>query len=364
MTVKEIASLLEEKASLQFAEDFDNVGLLVGDPEMKVSGILVTLDTLDAVVEEAIDKKCNLIVSFHPILFKGLKKITGATYVERVVAKAIRHQIAIYSMHTALDNIQTGVNGKICEMLGLQNTQILIPKKGMIKKLQTYVPEKERDALLNNLFSAGAGNMGNYSHCSFSTTGTGSFKSGPAANPTVGNPGEFQLEPEALISLTFTAEREKAVLQALFTHHPYEEIAYEITTLDNSYQHLGMGMVGDLKNPVPVKEFLILVKDRFSTPCIRHSKLLQNPVKRVAVLGGSGAFAIEAAKASGADIFLTADVKYHEFYRAEGKMVIADIGHYESEQFTKNLLADYLTEKIPSFAISLSQIKTNPINYF
>jgi dinuclear metal center YbgI/SA1388 family protein len=364
MNVKEITTLLEEQAPLSFAEDFDNVGLLVGDPAMEVTGILVTLDTLEQVVEEAVSKECNLIVSFHPILFKGMKRITGATYVERMVLKAIQNGIAIYSMHTALDNVREGVNGKICEVLGLENTRILIPKKGVIKKLLTYVPLASKDFLLEKLFEAGAGHLGLYSHCSFTSEGTGSFLPGQQANPTVGSKGNLHLEPEVQVHITFTCDREKEVLRALFAHHPYEEVAYEVTSLENPYDHLGMGMVGELPQALDPKEFLQQVRDRFHCGCIRHTDLPQTPFKRVAVLGGSGAFAIGAAKAAGADILVTADVKYHQFYQAEGKMVIADIGHYETEQFTKNLIAEYLSEKIPNFAISLSETKTNPINYF
>lgn len=364
MTVAQIAAGLEELAPLPFAEDFDNVGLLVGDPEMEVTGVLVTLDTLEAVLEEAVAKKCNLVVSFHPILFKGLKRITGATYVERVVARAIGQRIAIYSMHTALDNVREGVNRKLCQVLGLERPHTLIPKKGLIKKLVTYVPETARQGLLEKLFEAGAGQVGNYTHCSFSNPGTGSFLPGERARPAIGQPGSLSQEPEQQLHLTFTADREKAVLRTLLEHHPYEEVAYEITSLENAYQHLGMGMVGELNEPMEAASFLKQLKDRLNAPCIRHSPLTGKPVRRVAVLGGSGAFAIEAAKTAGADFLVTADIKYHQFYQAEGRLVIADVGHYESEQFTKNLLVDYLTEKFPNFAIHLSETQTNPVNYF
>ncbi len=364
MTVAQIAAGLEELAPLPFAEDFDNVGLLVGDPQMEVTGVLVTLDTLEDVLAEATAKGCNLVVSFHPILFQGLKRLTGATYVERVVARAIGQRIAIYSMHTALDNVREGVNRKLCEVLGLERARTLIPRKGIIKKLVTYVPEGARQALLEKLFEAGAGELGNYTHCSFSTPGEGSFLPGQQASPAIGERGSLQLEPEQQLHLTFTAEREKAVLQALQQHHPYEEVAYELSTLENAYQHLGMGMVGELEAPMEEKAFLQRLKERLRTPCIRHSPLTGKPVSRVAVLGGSGAFAIGAARAAGADVLVTADVKYHQFFQAEGQMVIADVGHYESEQFTKNLLLDYLTEKFPNFAIHLSETQTNPVNYF
>ncbi len=364
MTVTEITSILEELAPLPLAEEFDNVGLLVGNASMEVTGILITLDTLEEVVEEAIDRKCNLIISFHPILFKGLKRITGATYVERVVTRAIENRIAIYSMHTALDNVPGGVSGKMCQVLGLQKTRILMPRSGMIKKLVTYVPEEARDTLLEKLFTAGAGHLGNYSHCSFVSPGTGSYLPEDGAKPAVGTPGNLERAAEAQIHITYRADREGAVLNALFEHHPYEEVAYEVTTLENRYDHTGMGMIGELPEPMAGRDFLKLLSTRFNCPCIRHTRLPDTPLKSVAVLGGSGAFAIGAARAAGADILITADVKYHQFFQAEGQLVIADIGHYETEQFTKNLLAEYLSEKIPNFAISLSETKTNPINYF
>ena len=364
MTVKDIAKILEELAPLQHAEEFDNVGLLVGNPDMPVSGVLVTLDTLENVVDEAIEKKCNLIVSFHPIIFKGLKKITGSNYVERVVLKAIANDIAIYSMHTALDNSNMGVNAKICEVLGIHNPKILIPKEKTIKKLVTYAPKAEAEKVRLAMFEAGAGDIGQYSNCSFSLEGTGSFKPGEGTNPTTGEIGKLHLEKETQINVIYSFEKEKNILRALFEAHPYEEVAYEIFPLDNIQQDIGMGMVGTLEEEMDEKVFLSAVKDKMNASVIRHSKLLGKKIKTVAVLGGSGAFAISAAKRAKADIFITADVKYHQFYEAENELVIADIGHFETEQFTKDLLVDYLTKKIPNFAIILSESITNPINYF
>lgn len=363
MIVKEVTDILEELAPLAQAEDFDNVGLLVGDSKNEVTGILVTLDTLENVVDEAIGHSCNLIVSFHPIIFSGLKKITGSNYVERVVLKAIQNGIAIYSMHTALDNSPDGVNSKICEVLGIVNTKILIPQQGSIKKLTTYVPKVEAPKLKDSLFEAGAGNIGNYSNCSFTIDGTGSYKGGENSTPTKGKVGQLHFEEETQINITFAAHNERKILQALFQNHPYEEVAYEVFSLDNRDQHIGIGMVGKLSEPMNEGDFLAFVKQKMNVSVIKHSQLLGKKVEKIAVLGGSGAFAISAAKASGADVFLTSDLKYHQFYEAESEMVIADIGHYESEQFTKNLLVDYLTEKIPNFAIRLSDSNTNPIKY-
>jgi dinuclear metal center YbgI/SA1388 family protein len=364
MIVREIADILEELCPLSLAEDFDNVGLLVGDPEREVSGILVTLDALEEVVDEAIDKNLNLILTFHPIVFKGLKKITGKNYVEKAVIKAIENKINIFSVHTALDNVMQGVNGRICEVLGIRAPQILLPKRGSIKKLVTYVPEAALPGVREALFEAGGGTIGNYSHCSFSVHGKGSFRPEEGSQPTLGNHGQTEITDEYQIHMTFPARVEKTLLRALFKSHPYEEVAYEVTTLDNAHQQEGMGMIGKLEEPMEESDFLSLVKERMGCGCIRHSALLGKPVRRVAVLGGSGGFAIEAARALQADIFLTADLKYHQFYEAENKMVLADIGHYESEQYTKNLLAEYLTKKIPNFAIALSESKTNPIKYF
>ncbi|WP_421808891.1 Nif3-like dinuclear metal center hexameric protein [Flagellimonas sp.] len=363
MTVKDIAKILEELAPLPHAEGFDNVGLLVGDPNMTVQGILVTLDTLENVVDEAIEKKHNLIVSFHPIIFSGLKKLTGRTYVERVVMKAIAHNIAIYSMHTALDNSPMGVNAKICEVLGIQDPEILIPKTGSIRKLTTYAPLEDAEKVKSALFKAGAGEIGKYSNCSFSTEGVGSFKAGTNANPSVGEVGELHLEKEAQINVIYSFEKENNLLKALFDAHPYEEVAYEIVALENVNQDLGMGMVGELKTEMEEQTFLKQLKKTMNASVVRHSQLLGKKVKKVAVLGGSGAFAIGAAKKAKADVFITSDLKYHQFYEAEGQLVIADIGHFETEQFTKDLLVDYLTKKIPNFAVSLSESITNPIKY-
>ncbi len=363
MIVQDVINHLHELAPLNYAEDFDNVGLLVGDKNQAISGILVTLDTLEAVVDEAIENNCNLIVSFHPIIFKGLKKLTGKTYVERVVIKAIQHNIAIFSIHTALDNAFQGVNSIICDQLQLQNKKILMPQSGTLKKLQTYVPKDNAEALRVALFSAGAGNIGNYDSCSFNLEGKGTYRGNEDSNPTIGKQGDLHTESETQISVVFAKHLEAKVLKALFNTHPYEEVAYEVTTLDNSNQYIGMGMIGELKTEMDEIECLKYIKQKMNTECIRYSKFLGKPIKKIAVLGGSGSFAIGAAKASGADLLVTADLKYHDFFSAENSIVLADIGHYESEQFTKSFLVDYLSKKITSFAVVLSKTNTNPVKY-
>jgi len=363
MIVQDVIDHLEELAPLAYAEDFDNVGLLVGNRNNPVTGILVTLDTLEEVVDEALQNNCNLIISFHPIIFSGLKTITGKNYVERVILKAISNSISIYAIHTALDNSNIGVNNMICEKLNLINRHILIPKKNTIKKLTTYVPINEANDLRKALFSAGAGSIGNYSNCSFNSEGIGTYKGNEASNPSKGKKGEIHYEEEVQVSMIFPSHKETDVLRTLFNTHSYEEVAYEVTTLDNANQNLGMGMVGDLKSEIKESTFLSNLKTTFNCEAIRHSRLLKRPIGKVAVLGGSGSFAINSAITAGADVFITSDLKYHDFYKAENKIVLIDIGHYESEQFTKTLLVTYLTKKITNFAIILSKINSNPIKY-
>lgn len=363
MIIQEVIDLIEDFAPTKYAESFDNVGLLVGDASATVSGALITLDTLEATVEEAVTKNCNLIISFHPIIFSGLKKLTGRDYVERTVVKAIKHEIAIYAIHTALDNQHKGVNDMICEKIGLKNRQILIPRKDSIKKLTTFVPTEQADKVREALFVAGAGSIGNYDNCSFNINGKGSFKGNEESNPVIGEKGKIHYEEESQIGITYLAHLESRILKNLFESHPYEEVAYEIHSLDNKNQQLGMGMIGDLETEMDEKSFLKQLKETFKTGCVRHSKLLNKPIKKVVVLGGSGAFAINNAKAAGADVYVTADLKYHDFYKAEEKLVLADIGHYESEQFTKNLLYSFLSKKISSFALILADTNTNPIHY-
>lgn len=363
MKIKEVTNYIEELAPLEYAEDFDNVGLLVGNYNTEVTNVLITLDTLEATLEEAITKNCNLIISFHPIIFGGLKKLNGNSYVERVVLKAIKNDIAIYATHTALDNSKNGVSAKMCEVLGLQNTKILIPKKGIIKKLTTYVPSKSAENLKNVLFSANAGNIGNYSNCSFSFSGESTFMGNEDSNPVLGQKGELRKEKETQISVIFESKNEKSILNALQKNHPYEEVAYEIITTENVHQNIGMGMIGELDSAMEEKEFLLFLKKTMQTDCVRHSNFINKKIKKVAVLGGSGSFAISNAKRAGADAYVSADFKYHEFFKAENSVLLADIGHYESEQFTKNLLVDYLTKKFSNFAVVLSEKSTNPIYY-
>ena len=361
--IKEILSVLEEMAPLAYAEDFDNVGLLLGNADEKATGVLVCHDALENVIDEAIAKKCNLIVCFHPILFTGLKKMTGKNYVERSIIKAIKNDIAIYAVHTALDNHLEGVNKIFCDALGLKNTKILIPKTHFIRKLITYTIPENVEIVRNALFDAGAGSIGNYENCSFNSKGIGTYMGNEHSNPVIGERFEFVEGEEIKIEVTFEKHLENKILKALFIHHAYEEVAYEIYDLQNKHQNIGLGMIGELETPMKEKDFLLFVKEKMQADGIRHSSYSNKPIKKVAVLGGSGSYAIKNAIAAGADAFLTADLKYHQFYEAENQLLLADIGHFESERYTKNYIVGYLRKKILNFAIILSEENTNPVKY-
>jgi len=363
MKIKEIISVLEEMAPLPYAEDFDNVGLLVGNQDTEASGVLVCHDALENVIEEAIAKKCNLVVCFHPILFSGLKKITGNNYVERAVIKAIKNDIAIYAVHTALDNHSEGVNKIFCNTLGLINTKILIPKQNYIRKLVTYTIPENAEEVRNAMFDAGAGTIGNYENCSFNSKGIGTYMGNEHSNPQVGERFEFVQGDEIKIEVTFEKHLEAKILKALFKSHAYEEVAYEIYDLKNAHQNLGLGMIGELQTPMDENDFLLFVKEKMQSDGIRYSGFTGKPIKKVAVLGGSGSYAIKNAIQAGADAFLTADLKYHQFYEAENQLLLADIGHFESERYTKNYIVDYLRKKILNFAFILSEENTNPVKY-
>lgn len=364
MTLNKIVTILEKMAPLAYAEDFDNVGLLTGHMQQELTGILVCHDALEEVIDEAIATNCNLVVCFHPILFSGLKKITGENYVERAVIKAIKNDIAIYAVHTALDNHKNGVNKIMCDALGLTNTQILVAKENYIRKLVTYTIPENFNTLRNALLDAGAGSVGNYENCSFSSNGLGTYQGNDDSNPAVGNPGEFMEEAEIKLEVTFEKHLEGAILKALFRNHVYEEVAYEIYSLQNRHQNIGLGMIGQFSQAMDEASFLYLVKEKMQAGGIRHSAFTGREIKKVAVLGGSGSFAIKNAIAAGADAYLTADLKYHQFYEAEGKLLLADIGHYESERYTAGYMAGFLKDAGVTVPVILSTTDTNPVKYF
>jgi dinuclear metal center YbgI/SA1388 family protein len=364
MKVKDITQYLSNIAPLQYQESYDNAGLIVGDINMELTGVLICLDSTEAVLEEAIQKKCNMVVAHHPIVFKGLKSFTGANYVERVIIKAIKHNIALYASHTNLDNVQSnGVNQKIAEKIGLHNQQILAPKDDLLSKLAVFVPTASAAVVKNALFEAGAGAIGNYSECSFTTQGKGSFKANNQATPFVGTKEERHYEKEVKVEVVYLRHQQRRIVNALCAAHPYEEVAYDLLAMSNKYNRVGSGMIGDLESPQDPLAFLESLKDIFKLKILKHTALLGTPIKRVAVCGGSGSFLLNKAISAKADVFITADYKYHQYFDADNKLIIADIGHFESEQYTIELFYELLTQKFLNFAIYCTEINTNPINY-
>lgn len=363
MQIKDITAYLESIAPLAYQESYDNCGLIVGDKNATVKKVLITLDCTEAVVDEAIKEKCQLIVAHHPIVFSGMKKFNGKNYVERTVMKAIKHDIGIYAIHTNYDNVLNGVNAMICEKLDVTDCRILAPKRGLLKKLYTFIPTADHERVREAIFEAGAGYIGNYSEASFNTNGTGTFKGNEKSTPSIGKKGKLEQVEETKLEVIFPANIEGRVIAALKSAHPYEEVAYDIVSLDNELQTVGSGMIGRLKKSMNELDFLKKVKKTLGAGVVRHTPLLGKKVETVAVCGGAGRFLLNDAINSKADVYITADVKYHEFFDTEGQIVLADVGHYESEQFTKDLLFRHLSEKFPTFAFLLSKVDTNPVNY-
>ena len=364
MKIKELTHYLESIAPLAYQESYDNAGLLVGQPDDEIHKALISLDCTEAVVDEAIAKGCDIIISHHPIVFKGLKKFNNKNYVERTIIKAIKENIALYAIHTNLDNILGGVNSKIAEKLNLQDAVILSPKKNQLKKLTTQVPRAAVEEVRSALFAAGAGHIGNYDECSFNSAGYGTFRPLTGSDPAIGQLGEQERVEETKIEVVYDGINERGILIALLASHPYEEVPYQIITLENSIASIGAGIIGNLPVAQSGSEFLAYLKDRLQLNCIRYTRLLEKKITRVAVCGGAGGFLLADAKRSGADVFVTADYKYHEFFDAEDEIIIADIGHFESEQFTQELLLDIIQKKFATFAVLLTEIDTNPIKYY
>lgn len=364
MTIKDIVAPIEAFAPPALQENYDNAGLIVGNYSDQVSGALLCIDVTEAVIDEAIEKNADLIISHHPIVFKGLKRFNGSNYVERTVIKALQNKIAIYAAHTNIDNVPAGVNGRICDKLGLINRRILSPQHEGLVKLVSFVPEQFTESVSKAIFEAGAGTIGQYDSCSFQSSGKGTFRAQETASPFVGEIGKHHSENETKLEIITPKHQLSRAINALRRSHPYEEVAYDVIPLSNSNPQIGAGMIGSLPEALPAEAFLGQLKRTFGCKCIRHTDLCKESIKTVAVCGGSGSFLLRKAVAAKADIFVTGDFKYHEFFDAEDKIIIADIGHYESEQFTKDIFYDILNEKLFNFALYKSTANTNPIKYY
>lgn len=363
MKIKDIVKHIEELAPLAYQESYDNAGLMVGAYSDEVEAALITFDITEEIIDEAIELNAGLVIAHHPIVFSGLKKLNGNNMVERCVIKAIRNNIALYAAHTNIDNVNEGVNHKICSLLNLQECKILAPISAQLSKLVVFVPTDKANIVRQAMFAAGAGSIGEYDNCSFNSNGEGTFLAKENANPYVGEIGQEHHEPEVRIETIVPNIILNKVVSAMVQAHPYEEVAYDIYELKNKLNTVGAGMIGKLSEPIDEMEFLKLVKEKFNAGCVKYSPLLNKKIQKVAVCGGSGSFLIGNAIGARADVFITGDIKYHDFFRAENKIVLADIGHYESEQYTKNIIYDLLMKKISKFALHLSKLNSNPVNY-
>ena len=369
-TVQDLARLLEAAAPLAYQESYDNAGLQCGDPHAEIAGILIALDCTPAVVAEALRRGCNVVVCHHPVIFRPLKRLTGANEVERTLIAALKSDVAIYAAHTNLDNVRGGVNDKLAEKLGLLKTRVLAPQSGTLARLSTYVPhrteDQERDVagrVLAALYAAGAGQVGQYSDCSFRVAGRGTFTPGAGTSPAIGTQHRPETLPELRLEVLLPLHRQAAVLRALRAAHPYEEVAYELVKLENTHPEVGAGLVGELPGPLPPAAFRALLKAQLLVPVVRHTPFAK-AIRTVAVCGGAGAFLIGAARAAGADAYVTGDVKYHEFFGAEGALMLCDVGHFESEQFTSEVFQDLLTAGFGrTFAVLIAETPTNPVQY-
>jgi dinuclear metal center YbgI/SA1388 family protein len=363
MKLSELCSYLDNAVPLAFQEGYDNSGLQVGDMEQDILSALLALDITEKVVDEAISKDCDIIISHHPLIFRGIKKITGKSSSDRALTKAIRNNIALYSSHTNLDNMDIGVSRRMAQKLGLKNVRTISPMKGKLVKLVTYIPESHLETVREAVFNAGAGFIGHYDRCGFALSGTGSFRAGEGTNPFSGRKGQIHFENEVRFETILFSHLTEKVVDALLDAHPYEEVAYDIYSLKNDNIDFGLGSVGELIEPLSEYDFLILISKVFEARGLRYSAITGKTVRKVALCGGSGASLLNDAISAHSDAFVTADIKYHNWFEADGKILMVDCGHFETEKFSTEILYDLLIKKFPNFAIRFSEINTNPINY-
>ncbi len=362
--IKDVVNFLHTIAPPKLQEEYDNAGLIVGEGDTEIKGVLVSLDCTEIIIDEAIALGCNLVVAHHPIVFRGLKRFNNANYVERTIIKAIKNDIAIFAIHTNLDNVLNGVNAKICDKIGLKNVKILAPKPNMLKKITTFVPSIWVEKVTSAMHKAGAGHIGNYSDCAFMVNGQGSFIPGLGSNPTIGEIGEKSIENEVRVEMIYPAHLESNIIKAMKKAHEYEEVAYYLNTLDNENQEIGAGIVGELEEAMVINDFFEFLKKQMDLKVIKHTSPIGDKVQKIAVCGGSGSFLTRNAIGSGADVYISADYKYHEFFDADGKIMIVDIGHFESEKYTIDLLFDLISNNFSTFALHCTKHSTNPINFY
>ena len=360
----EVVKKLESIAPLSYQESYDNSGWITGDPDEEVQAVLVALDLTMEVLEDAIENGENLIITHHPLIFKPISQLVKGDPVQEMLMKAIKHDIMIYAAHTNLDNAWDGVNRELANRIGLQNFRILQSHSDILKKLVVFVPENYAEDVRSAIFKAGAGNIGDYDSCSYNLQGRGSFRAGENADPFAGEKEEYHFEAEQRIETVVPVHLLDDVLTAMEQAHPYEEVAHDVFPLDNKHDRVGAGALGELPEELPTEDFLQMIKEKLDVKILRYAGNLPDKIKNVAVSGGAGSFLIRDAIGAKADVFITADLKYHDFFQAGNRILLVDAGHFETEQFTKHLIRDLLTENFSNFAVRISQVNTNPVNYF
>lgn len=363
MKIEEVIAYLEQKFPLHWQEDFDNCGIQCGDKEREITGVMVCFDLSEKVIEEAIVKNCNMVVSHHPIIYRtGLKKVEPTNRVGKIICKALENKILLYSMHTNMDSGLNGGNVLFAHKLGLENLQVLSPKTDMLKKLVVFVPIEDAIQLREALFEAGAGSLGKYKNCSYNVKGMGTFTPTEGAEPTIGSVGVSEQVAEERIEVVFPAHAQKKIVEVLFKNHPYEEPAFDIIKLENLNNHIGLGRVGEIPEPMEVESFLLFAKQQLNLQVIKYSGNIGKKIKKVAVCGGGGASFVMDALSMGADIYMTGDIKYHDFFLPENKMIVADIGHFEGENFIREIIYNEINDFFTNFASYISEEEKLEIN--
>lgn len=363
MKLIDLCSYLDSVVPLSLQESYDNSGLQIGTPERDISSALISLDITPEVLDEAISSKCDIVITHHPLIFSGIKKISGGSLLDRIMMRAIKNDIAVYSSHTNLDVISNGVSRKMAEKLALSNVEVLSPLRNRLLKLVTFIPHSHLDKVREAVFNAGAGVVGNYDCCGFSIHGTGSFRGSENTNPFVGEKGKIHHEEEIRFETVLYSHLKEKVIRALLEAHPYEEVAYDIYTIENDNIEIGLGCKGNFEEAMEEDLFLKLVSDVFEAKGVRYSKPTGKKITKVALCGGAGSSLISEAIISGADAFVTGDIKYHSFFEIDDRILLVDIGHFESEKFSSEILLNLIIKKFPTFAVRISKTNTNPINY-
>lgn len=364
--IKEVLQAMDAICSESIQESWDNSGLQWGDDSETVKGVIVSLDVTMDVINEAIDCGCNLIIAHHPLIFGPLKQVRkNGTEVERLAYHCIQNSIAVYAAHTNWDKVAQGVSWVMAKRIGLLNEEILQPEKDGLCNLKVMGTPRDIAEIRKAWFNAGIGNVGEYSNCSFTTDGWGTFEPSESANPSVGEKNKTEFLRENAIEILCTKKDVSKALAIATETSSYETIAHSIIPLKNTNDTLGFGCIGELKEALSLSDFLALCKEKYACKVVRYnpSEKIKN-IKTVAVCGGSAIDFLPTAIARKADAYITADVKYHQFMLADDALTLVDVGHYESEIWAMEYLTHLISEKFHNFAIRLTTINTNSVRYF